>query len=226
MQSKAATVAEYLAQLPPDRREALEAIRRVILENLDPEIEERMSYGMIGYCIPHRVYPAGYHCDPKMPLPYAGLASQKGHMSLYLTFMYCGCLDEGGRANARAGNWFTDAWKATGKKLDMGAACIRFKRLEDVPLEVVGEAIQRVSARAFIEQYERNLATSKGGSTARKKSGKATSAKGTGAKKEAGSGKKKAVAKAAPKRTAKKAASKKVAKARTVKKASRKTTRR
>ncbi len=93
MQSKAATVKEYLASLPPDRRAALQAVRAVILKNLDPDIHESMSYGMIGYAVPHSVFPAGYHCDPKMPLPFAGLASQKGYMSLYLMSVYCGCME-------------------------------------------------------------------------------------------------------------------------------------
>lgn len=139
------TVDAYLATLPPDRREALEAVRAVILENLDPRLEEGMQYGMIGYYVPHSVFPEGYHCDPKQPLPYAGIASQKNHMSLYLM---CGYVDPSTES------WFQEAWKATGKKLDMGKACVRFKRLEDVPLEVLGEMIRRTSAAKFIGQYQ------------------------------------------------------------------------
>ena len=99
MQSKAATVAEYLASLPSDRREALTFVRSAILANLDQNYEERMSYGMIGWAVPHRLFPAGYHCDPKMPLPFGGLASQKNYMSLYLMGIY----DEGPDALS---NWF------------------------------------------------------------------------------------------------------------------------
>ena len=88
MQSKATTVEQYLSELPEDRRKAIEAVRQVILENLDKDYEEGMQYGMIGYYVPHRVYPAGYHCDPKQPLPFAGLASQKNHMALYLMCVY------------------------------------------------------------------------------------------------------------------------------------------
>ena len=117
MQSKAATVSDYLDSLPADRRAALEAVRKVFRDNLDPAYSEGMSYGMIGYCIPHSVYPAGYHCDPKQPLPYAGLASQKNHMSLYLMCVY------GNDGNNDLYRWFTEAWKKTGKKLDMGRAC-------------------------------------------------------------------------------------------------------
>ena len=148
MQSKAATVEEYLASLPEDRREALQAVRKVILKNLDKKIQEGMQYGMIGYYVPHSVYPAGYHCDPKQPLPYAGLASQKNHMSLYLMANY-------GSAEQMA--WFQEAWAKSGKKLDMGKSCVRFKKLEAVPLDVIGQAIKRLPAKAYIAQYEATL---------------------------------------------------------------------
>src|SRR3989337_1277487 len=120
MQSKAKTVAEYLAELPADRRAAIKAVRAVILKNLDKNYEEGMQYGMIGYCVPHRVYPAGYHCDPKQPLPFAGLASQKNYMSLYLMCNY-------GETDQLA--WFEQAWANAGKKLNMGKCCVRFKKL-------------------------------------------------------------------------------------------------
>ena len=151
MQSKAKTVKEYLAELPADRRAALEAVRAVILKNLDKDIEEGMSYGMIGYSVPHRVFPPGYHCDPSMPLPYAGLASQKGHLSLYLM---SGCMGTGDAAHAR---WFQQAWAKSGKKLDMGKACIRFKTLDDLPLDVIGEAVRRVNAKTYVSQYQAAL---------------------------------------------------------------------
>lgn len=155
MISKAATVEQYLAELPTERREALEAVRRTILKNLDKGFAERMSYGMIGYAVPHSIYPHGYHCDPKQPLPFAGLASQKQHMSLYLMGVYCGC---DGYQDTELVRWFKGAWAKTGKKLDMGRACIRFKKLEDIPLDVVGEAIRRMPLKAFIEGYEKGLA--------------------------------------------------------------------
>jgi hypothetical protein len=145
MQSKAATVEQYLAALPSDRRAAIQAVRTVILKNLDVSYEEGMQYGMIGYYVPHSVYPAGYHCDPKQPLPFAALASQKNYMSLYLMCLYVG---------AEQFNWFQEAWAKTGKKLDMGKSCIRFKRLEDLPLDVIGKLIKRVSAKKHIAQYE------------------------------------------------------------------------
>lgn len=148
MQSKAATVAEYLASLPADRRAALEAVRKVFRDNLDPAYSEGMSYGMIGYCIPHSVYPAGYHCDPRQPLPYAGMASQKNHMSLYLMCVY------GNDGDNDLYRWFTDAWKKTGKKLDMGKACVRFKKVEDLALDVIAELLRKTPAKAYIAHYE------------------------------------------------------------------------
>jgi hypothetical protein len=145
MQEKAITVEQYLSRLPADRRQALEAVRQVILENLDEDYEEGIQYGMIGYYVPHRVYPAGYHCDPKQPLPFAGLASQKNYMSLYLMCTY---------GDSGLSRWFRAAWAKTGKKLDMGKSCVRFKRLDDLALDVIAEAIRRVPARTYIEHCE------------------------------------------------------------------------
>jgi hypothetical protein len=145
MQSKATTVAAYLAGLPDDRRSIIEAVRSVILEHLDAGFEEGMQYGMIGYFVPHRVYPAGYHVDPKQPLPFAALASQAKHCSLYLMGVYGSPAEEA---------WFRAAWTADGRKLDMGKSCVRFKKLSDVPLDVVGEAFRRVTAADYVARYE------------------------------------------------------------------------
>ena len=147
MQPKASTVSGYLAQLPPDRRGAIEAVRAVILKNLDKGFQETLQYGMIGYNVPHTLYPPGYHCNPKEPLPFAALASQKNHMAVYLMSVYGG--DE---------EWFRAAWAKTGKKLDMGKSCVRFKKLDDVALDVIGEAVKRVTAKGYIEKYEATLA--------------------------------------------------------------------
>ena len=144
MQSKATTVEKYLAELPADRRAALEAVRKVILKNLDKDYEEGMGYGMIGYYIPHRIYPPGYHCDPKQGVPFAGLASQKNYMSVYLMSVYGEGVEE---------TWFRAAWAKTSKKLDMGKCCIRFKKLDDLALDVIGEAIRRLPAKKYIEDY-------------------------------------------------------------------------
>jgi hypothetical protein len=145
MQSKAKTVQEYLDQLPDHRREAISAVRDVMLKNLPKGFEEGMQYGMIGYFVPHSVYPDGYHCNPKEPLPYASLAAQKNYMSIYLMCIYG---DEAHR------DWFVEAWNKTGKKLDMGKSCVRFKKLEDVPLKVVGQAMKRVTVKKYIDFYE------------------------------------------------------------------------
>jgi hypothetical protein len=115
-----------------------------------------MQYGMIGYYVPHTVYPKGYHCDPRQPLTFASLGSQKNYMSLYLMSLYCGCVGDGPE-NRHAG-WFREAWERTGKKLDMGKACIRFKKIEDLPLDVIGEAVKRVPASMYIEFCEASLA--------------------------------------------------------------------
>ncbi|HKQ48547.1 MAG TPA: DUF1801 domain-containing protein [Phycisphaerae bacterium] len=151
MTSKAKTVAEYLAGLPADRRAAMEAVRKVILKNLDKDYEEGMSYGAIGYYVPHKVYPPGYHCDPKQPLPFAGLASQKNHMAVYLMCIY-GSTDQE--------SWFRKEWAKTGKKLDMGKSCIRFKKLDDLAVDVIGKAIARVPAKKYIADYESVMKTS------------------------------------------------------------------
>ena len=152
MQSQAASVEEYLNELPEERRAAIARVRQVIREHLPKGVEEGMQYGMIGYFVPHKVYPAGYHCDPKQPLPFAALASQKNHMAVYLCSLYQRPEDE---------QWVRGEFARHGKRLDMGKSCIRFKKLEDLPLGVIGEAIARYSAAAFIAQYERQLAASR-----------------------------------------------------------------
>lgn len=159
MISKAETVKDYLAELPDDRRKAIEAVRKVIRKNLPKGYKEGIQYGMIGYFVPHSVYPPGYHCDPKQPLPFASLASQKNHMSIYLCSIY---------SDPKEVDWFVKAWTGAGRKLDMGKGCVRFKKIEDVPLDVVGEAIARMPVEKFVAQYEAVL-----GATAKRKKKKA-----------------------------------------------------
>lgn len=145
MQSKARTVAAYLKELPPDRRAAMEAVRQVVLANVDREsVQETMGYGMIGFSIPHRVFPQGYHCDPSMPVPYIGLASQKQYMSLYLMSVYGGSEEE---------RFLRDGFAKAGLRIDLGKCCLRFKRLEDLDLDVVAQTIRRVPARAYLDRY-------------------------------------------------------------------------
>jgi len=150
VQSKAKTVKEYLAELPEDRRAALVAVRKVIRKNLDKDYEEGMQYGMIGYYVPHKVYPPGYHCDPKQPVTFAGLASQKNHMAVYLMCIY---------GHKEHDQWFRKEWAKTGKKLDAGKSCIRFKKLDDLALDVIGQAIARVPAKKYIAYYESVIKT-------------------------------------------------------------------
>lgn len=151
MQSSATTVQDYLAELPEDRRHIVGTLRQTIIDNLDPVYEEGMGYGMMGWSIPHSVFPAGYHCNPKQPLPFAGLASQKNYVSLYLMGLYVGCE---GDADSDEVTWFKGAWAASGKKkLDLGKSCIKFKKLDDIPLDVIGESIRRMPAQKYIERY-------------------------------------------------------------------------
>ena len=159
MQSKASSVEAYLHRLPADRRGALSSVRSVILENLDPGYAEGMQYGMIGYYVPLAIYAQGHPCDPKQPLPFAALASQKNYMSLYLMSVYSGGSDH--TRAAKHAEWFRQAWAKTGKKLNMGKACIRFKKPEDLALDVIGEAISRVPVAAYIGFCEASLADSK-----------------------------------------------------------------
>ncbi len=150
MKSSAATVQAYLASLPADRRAGIEAVRRVILKNLDKDYDECMLYGMIGYAVPHRVWPTGYHCDPKKPLMMAALASQKNNLTVYLMSVYS---DKSERA------WFEKAWAKSGKKLNIGGCCVRFTTVEHAALDVIGEAIRRTPAKAYIESYVKTLAS-------------------------------------------------------------------
>ncbi len=142
MQSKAATVAQYLASLPKDRRKVVQAVRAVILKNLDDGYREGMQYGMIGYCVRPERFPGGYHADPSQPLPFAALGAQKNYLSLYLMAVYS--------CDAK---WFKEAWARSGKKLDMGKSCVRFQSVDDLALDVIGDAIRRIPAKTYVERY-------------------------------------------------------------------------
>lgn len=138
MRSEASTVAEYLAELPDDRRAALEAVRTVILANLPEGIVETMNWGMVSYEVPLAIVPKTYNGQP---LVYAGLASQKQHMAVYLMGIYG---DEGLRQR------FEDDYRATGKRMDVGKSCVRFKRLDDLPLDLVGRAVGAMTLEQFV----------------------------------------------------------------------------
>lgn len=145
MQSNAQTVEEYLVELPTDRQEVVRAVRQVVLDHLPAGYEEIMQYGMIGYVVPLTLYPQGYLSNPATPVPYAGLASQKNYVSLYLMSIY---------GDPDAETWFREVYQASGKKLSMGKSCVRFKRVEDVPLDVIGQAIARVPVADYIKRCE------------------------------------------------------------------------
>ena len=142
MQSDAKTVEEYLASLPEDRRAALEAVRGKILENLPDGYDEVMNWGMITYEVPLEIYPDTYN---RQPLMFAALASQKNNMALYLTGIY---MDEGAREE------FEARYRDTGKRMDMGKSCVRFRKLEDLPLPLIGEAIGQIPADEFVERVK------------------------------------------------------------------------
>ena len=149
MQAKAKTVKEYMEGLPPDRKEAVSKLRKVILENLPKGFVETINYGMIGYVIPHSLYPDGYHCDPKQPLPFMNIASQKGFIAIYHMGIY---------ADERLLKWFTTEFTKHSKmKLDIGKSCIRFKKPEQIPFGLIGELSKRVSPNDWIETYTKQF---------------------------------------------------------------------
>ena len=143
MRSDAVTVGEYLDNLPADRREAISAVRSVILDHLPDGYAEEMRWGMISYEVPLAIQPDTYNGKPLM---YAALASQKRHMAVYLSGIY---------ADETAREEFEQAYRATGKRMDMGKSCVRFRRLDDLPLEVIGDAIARYPVDGFVDLYHR-----------------------------------------------------------------------
>jgi uncharacterized protein YdhG (YjbR/CyaY superfamily) len=149
MRSDSTTVKDYLAGLPDDRRAALEAVRDVILENLPEGYEEAMNWGMITYQVPLETYPDTYNGQP---LAYAALASQKNYMAVYLTGIY---------ASEESRQAFEAAYRATGKRMDVGKSCVRFRHVEDLPLPLIGETIAALSAREFVQLAQRAMAARK-----------------------------------------------------------------
>lgn len=176
------TVAQYLAALPADRREIVEAIRATIRANLDAPFEEGIQYGMIGYYLPHSVYPDGYHCDPKQPLPFASIGNQKGHVGIYL---FCVYMDPGGAEK------FAEAWRKKVGKIDMGKSCIRVKKPEDVAHDVLGRTIRAAKAKKFVATYEasRPASGAKRKPAAKKTATRKKAASGTPASRKKASGK-------------------------------------
>ena len=148
MTSAAKTPKEYIASLPEDRKAAMIELQKVILKNIPKGFHEEMSYGMIGYVVPHSIYPAGYHCTPKLPLPFMNIASQKNFIAVYHMGIY---------ADEKLMNWFvTEFPKHSNLKLDMGKSCIRFKKAEQIPYQLIGELASKMTVKDWIELYEKN----------------------------------------------------------------------
>jgi uncharacterized protein YdhG (YjbR/CyaY superfamily) len=146
MQSKATTVDQYIAEAPQERQEALQKLRATILKHLPKGFEEAMGYGMAGYAVPHSIYPAGYHCTPHLPLPFMGFASQKNSINFYHMGIY---------ADETLYNWFLAEYaKFSKKKLDIGKSCMRFKKPEDIPFDLIGELVSKISVQDWIATYE------------------------------------------------------------------------
>lgn len=149
MQSAALTPDQYISELPEDRKIAMEQLRKIVLDNLPAGFKEVISYGMLGYCVPHEIYPNGYHCNPKDPLPFFAMASQKNSINIYHMMLY---------ADKELHDWFVAEYpKYSKSKLDMGKSCIRFKKTADIPYDLIGELMSKVTLDQWIERYESTL---------------------------------------------------------------------
>jgi hypothetical protein len=149
MKANGHTVKDILANIPPERKEAFQKLHDTIINNIPKGFEAAISYGGLGYVIPHSLYPAGYHCKPVEPLPFAGLASQKNSINFYHMGIY---------ADPSLHDWFVAAYPSyTKQKLDMGKSCIRFKKMDDIPYALIAELMQKMSAQQWIDLYESNL---------------------------------------------------------------------
>lgn len=149
MKIEANTPDEYINKLPEDRKLAMNKLRKVILDNLPKGFEETLSYGMIGYVVPHSIYPNGYHCNPKLPLPFMSIASQKNFVAIYHMGLY---------SNEKLMNWFVQEYpKHCITKLDIGKSCIRFKKADQIPFELIAELSKKVTVKEWIETYEESI---------------------------------------------------------------------
>ncbi len=148
MPTQFTSVDEYLQSLPDDRKDAITKLRNEILKNLPDGFEEQISYGTIGYVVPHSKYPDGYHCDTTLPLPFLNLASQKSHIAVYHMGIY---------ADEKLLQWFVKMYQnVVGKNPDMGKSCIRFKKLGEIPYDLIGELASKITAVEWIKIYEKN----------------------------------------------------------------------
>jgi len=149
MTSDAKTPEDYINNLPEDRKKVIEKLRETILKNLPSGFVEMMSYGMIGFVVPHKIYPQGYHCNPKLPLPFINIASQKNFIAIYHSGMY---------ANKEILDWFVREYSNhTKRKLDMGKSCIRFKKPEEIPYKLIGELAAKMTPQEWIHCYEKSI---------------------------------------------------------------------
>ena len=149
MISKATTPDQYIKELPADRKGAMTKLRETIAKNIPKGFKEGMGYGNLGWVVPHDIYPPGYHCDPKMPLPFLGIASQKNFIALYHMGIY---------ASPELLKWFTTEFaKQAPAKLDMGKSCIRFKKPEHIPFKLIGDLAKKMTVKDWINLYEKNL---------------------------------------------------------------------
>lgn len=149
MAIKATTITEYFDHLPEDRLPVMDKLRTIILENLPDGFQEEISYGMPGYIVPHSIFPDGYHCDPKLPLPFLSIASQKNFVALYHMGIY---------ANPELLDWFVKEYpKHVKTKLDMGKSCIRFKNIKTIPYDLIGELCRKMTCEEWVEIYKNNV---------------------------------------------------------------------
>jgi len=149
MKYEANTPSDYIAQLPPERREVIQNLREIILEKLPEGFEEQLSYGMLGFVVPHSVYPSGYHVNTELPLPFINLASQKNFVALYHAGIY---------ADKNLLNWFVGEYpKHCKRKLDMGKSCVRFKSMNDIPYKLIAELCTKMTVQEWIDLYEHRI---------------------------------------------------------------------
>lgn len=146
MRYEAKSAEDYISQLPKERKEPINKLRAVIIKNLPKGFEETINYGMIGYVVPHSIYPDGYHCNPKLPLPFMSFASQKNSINFYHSGIY---------AKKELSDWFISVYpKHSSRKLDMGKSCIRFKNFEEIPYYLIGELVTKLSVNDWVSIYE------------------------------------------------------------------------
>jgi len=147
--SKPTTIKEYIASIPADRQAAFKKLQNTIKSNLPKGFKETLSYGMLGWVVPLKTYPDGYHCDPKLPLPFANLANQKNFIAVYHSGMY---------ADKKIYEWFVEEYPKHCKyKIDMGKSCVRFKKLDDIPYDLISELMRKFTVDEWINLYEKNI---------------------------------------------------------------------